>query len=117
VASLIESISTVAEQQALASETISRSMNEVGEISTKTSSATKQTALAMQTMTKTADQLRVSVEAFKISERQAEEPTQAEGMLASDGQEEVAPDADSILEQQWKAPSGQEGMIAPEALN
>ena len=68
VAKMVHSISTSAEKQAKASEIVSKTMAEVGEISSKTSEATKITARSMQTVAKTASELSVSVEAFKISE-------------------------------------------------
>jgi twitching motility protein PilJ len=67
VAKMVHAISTSAEQQAEASTTVSNTMMEVGEISTKTSEATKMTAQSMQMMAKTADQLSISIEAFKLS--------------------------------------------------
>ena len=69
VAELVQSISVKAKQQAKASQNITKTMEEVGEVSSKTSSASRNTALSMQNMAKTAKQLQVSVEAFKLPEQ------------------------------------------------
>lgn len=74
VAKMVHAISMSAEQQAEASATVSNTMMEVGEISTKTSEATKMTARSMQMMAKTADQLSISIEAFKIAKDKDESP-------------------------------------------
>jgi twitching motility protein PilJ len=68
VAKMVHTISTSAEEQALASETVSRTMANVGQISHKTSEATQKTARSMQVMAKTADKLSVSVEVFKVDD-------------------------------------------------
>jgi twitching motility protein PilJ len=70
VAGSIQKISAAAKQQAEASESISKTMEEIGEISSQTSTASRHTAVSMQNMAKTAQHLRVSVEAFKLEEDQ-----------------------------------------------
>ena len=66
LAELIESISLASKQQSRASDNIAKTMEEVGEISSQTSAASKQTAMSMQGMAETAENLRQSVEAFKL---------------------------------------------------
>lgn len=68
VAKMVHTISTSAEEQALAAESVSQTMANVGEISHKTSEATQKTARSMQVMAKTADKLSVSVEVFKLGD-------------------------------------------------
>ncbi len=72
LAELVQSISTAAKQQARASENIAKTMEEVGEVSTQTSASTSQTAVSMRNMAETSDQLRVSVEAFKLAGEEEE---------------------------------------------
>lgn len=67
---IIQSISLASKQQARASENIAKTMEEVGEISAQTSAASRQTAVSMKKMADTADQLRVSVEIFKLVDDQ-----------------------------------------------
>jgi twitching motility protein PilJ len=92
VAKLVHSISISAEQQAEASTTVSNTMMEVGQISTKTSEATKVTAQSMQMMAKTADQLSVSVEAFKIADdKDASPEVTGDPMQTAGGSVETGP--------------------------
>lgn len=72
VAKMVYAISQVSKEQAVASETATRTMTAVGEISTQTSKASKQTALSMQIMSKIAERLRVSVETFKVEDKEIE---------------------------------------------
>jgi methyl-accepting chemotaxis protein len=76
VAQMIHTISTTSEKQAFASESATKTMVSVGEISSKTSKASKKTAESMQTLSKIAKDLRVSVEAFKIEKKLKAEPAQ-----------------------------------------
>ncbi|MBW1985578.1 MAG: chemotaxis protein, partial [Deltaproteobacteria bacterium] len=69
---LIQSISNVAEEQAAVSESIATAMGEVGEISSDTAQATQTTSFAMKELTKISDELRESVEIFKVEEADAE---------------------------------------------
>ena len=69
LAELIQSISMAAGQQARASENISNTMEEVGEISAQTSAASRQTAVSMGNLAETSDQLLSSVAAFKLDEK------------------------------------------------
>jgi twitching motility protein PilJ len=73
LADLIQSISAAAVKQAQASESILKTMEEVGEISSQTSTASRQTAMSMQNLAKTSEQLRVSVSAFRLGETEMEE--------------------------------------------
>ena len=76
VAQMIHTISTTSEKQAFASESATKTMVSVGEISSKTSKASKRTAESMHALSKIAKDLRVSVEAFKIEKELKVEPTQ-----------------------------------------
>ncbi len=73
LADLIQSISAAAVKQAKASESILKTMEEVGEISSQTSMASRQTAMSMQNLARTSEQLRVSVSAFRLGEREMEQ--------------------------------------------
>jgi twitching motility protein PilJ len=68
LAELIQSISMASTQQSKASQNISKIMEEVGEVSSQTSAASRQTAMAMDKLSETSDQLRSSVEVFKLDE-------------------------------------------------
>jgi methyl-accepting chemotaxis protein len=68
LAKMIQSITSAADKQAKVSETIATTMESVGEVSTKTSSESIQTAVSMRNLAETADKLRQSVEVFKIAE-------------------------------------------------
>ena len=74
LAELIQSISTSSEQQVKASDDIATTMEEVGEISTHTSNASRQTALSMQNLAETSGQLRISVEAFHLEDEDSPQP-------------------------------------------
>jgi len=74
LAELIQSISTSSKEQAKTSDEIAKTMAEVGEISTHTSSASRQTALSMQNLAETSEQLRVSVEAFRLEDEDSPQP-------------------------------------------
>ena len=65
-ADLIHSISGASRQQAETAETITRTMESIGDISKNTSEASQKTALSMKKLAQTSDQLRVSVETFKL---------------------------------------------------
>ncbi len=68
LAELVQAISTAAKQQAQSSENISTTMKKVGHISSQASFQGKQTALSITNLAKTSEQLRESVEAFKLAE-------------------------------------------------
>jgi twitching motility protein PilJ len=87
VAEMVNSISLVSKEQAIASETAMKTMTAVGEISNQTSKASKQTALSMQIMSKIAERLRVSVETFKVEENTTEKQSKRKMMTK---QERVA---------------------------
>ena len=78
LAELIQSISVASEQQAGTSESIAKTMEEVGEISAQTAAATREAAVSMHAMADTADKLRVSVEVFKLEEAQEEKAREHE---------------------------------------
>ncbi|MCP4747724.1 MAG: HAMP domain-containing protein [Desulfobacteraceae bacterium] len=96
VAAMVHTISSSAKEQASASESISKTMTEVGQISSKASDATKKTAQSMKSMTTTAHQLRVSVEAFKIEEDPAEDETAYEEPIDGDEKTTGGKDDDII---------------------
>lgn len=73
LADLVESISNSAGDQVLLSETISNVMEEVGEISRQSSLSTQDTAASMNILSKTARDLRASVEVFKIGDEEEAE--------------------------------------------
>lgn len=66
LANLIESITQAATEQVRMSETVVHSMRAVGEVSDETSKVSQDTAVLMDTLNKTAHQLRESVEVFKV---------------------------------------------------
>ena len=66
LAELVQSILMAAKQQARASEDITKTMEELGAVTSQTSAASKQTALSMENLAETADKLSVSVASFKI---------------------------------------------------
>ena len=70
LAAMIQSISTAATEQSNHSEKISSTIEAVGEISVKTSSASVKTALSMRKLSDSAERLRESVMAFKLAEEQ-----------------------------------------------
>jgi len=65
---LIQSISRAATQQAKASDSITKTIEEVGEVSAKNTAASRQTALAIKQLSETSEELAVSVETFKLDE-------------------------------------------------
>ncbi len=80
LAELIQSISTAAIQQAKASDSITKTMEKVGKVSAQNSVASRQTAVAIQRLSQTSEQLATSVETFKLDEAanpQPEEPVEA----------------------------------------
>ena len=66
LADLIESITQAAAEQVRMSESVVENMVEVGGVSNETSKASQETATLMNTLNKTAHQLREAVEAFKV---------------------------------------------------
>jgi len=63
---LIQSISEASKQQAEASETITKTMEDIGDVSSKTSSASRETALSMKNLAEMSDQLNESVAVFRL---------------------------------------------------
>jgi methyl-accepting chemotaxis protein len=66
LAELIASIARVAEQQARGSEVLSRSMQEISNVTRKTARGTKETAAAIGALARLADELHGSVSTFRI---------------------------------------------------
>jgi twitching motility protein PilJ len=71
LAELIEAITGATTNQVKMSETISKTMEEVGEVSRESSLSTQDTAASMNILSKTARDLRSAVEVFKIGETDA----------------------------------------------
>ncbi len=70
LAQLIEAITSATNNQVQMSETISRTMEDVGEVSRESSLSSQDTAASMNALSRTARDLRSAVEVFKISEIQ-----------------------------------------------
>ena len=70
LAELIESITSSTTDQVRVSETISKAMQEIGEISRESSLSTQETAASMNVLSKTARDLRAAVEVFKVGDTQ-----------------------------------------------
>jgi len=68
LAELIQSISIAATQQAKSSENITKTMEEMGSVSSKNLAASRQTTQAINRLAATSDELAASVETFKIDE-------------------------------------------------
>jgi methyl-accepting chemotaxis protein len=66
LAELIQSISQASRQQARGSEAISRTMVEIAGVTQQTAAGTKQAAVSISNLASLADQLRASVETFKL---------------------------------------------------
>jgi twitching motility protein PilJ len=71
LAELIEAITGATNNQVKMSETISKTMEEVGEVSRESSLSTQDTAASMNILSKTARDLRSAVDVFKISADEA----------------------------------------------
>jgi twitching motility protein PilJ len=71
LAELIEAITGATTNQVKMSEAISKTMEEVGEVSRESSLSTQDTAASMNILSKTARDLRSAVEVFKIGEAEA----------------------------------------------
>ena len=71
LAELIEAITGATNNQVKMSETISKTMEEVGEVSRESSLSTQDTAASMNILSKTARDLRSAVDVFKISTDEA----------------------------------------------
>jgi len=76
LAELIKSISMTATQQAKASDRITKTMEAVGKVSAQNSAASQKTALAIQRLSESSEQLATSVEAFKLDEDANQQSTQ-----------------------------------------
>ncbi len=68
LADLIEAITAATTEQVRVSEEISSTMQEVGEVSKESSLSSQETATSMDTLSKTARDLRAAVEIFKVAE-------------------------------------------------
>ncbi|MCP4372131.1 MAG: hypothetical protein GY797_29025 [Deltaproteobacteria bacterium] len=76
LAELIQSISMAATQQAKASDNITKTIEEVGEVSAKNFAASRQTAEAIKQLSVTSEELAESVETFKVDEAHKPQPEQ-----------------------------------------
>ena len=65
---LIQSTSEAAQQQAISSEAIAHSMNDIAGVTQQTASGTKQASVSIYNLAQLADELRQSVSAFKLDE-------------------------------------------------
>lgn len=74
LAQLIKSISMATTQQVAASEHISYTMEEMGQVSTKNLTTSQQTAVAMKKLAETSESLANSVETFKLGDNGASKP-------------------------------------------
>ncbi len=88
VAEMVHAIFQVSKDQVSASETATKTMTAVGEISNQTSKASKQTALSMQIMSKIAERLRISVETFKVEESKSSKREKEVPMIKKENREE-----------------------------
>ncbi len=70
LAQLIDAITAATTSQVQMSETISRTMESVGEVSRESSLSSQDTATSMNVLSRTAKDLRAAVEAFRIGENQ-----------------------------------------------
>jgi len=68
LAELIQSISIAATQQAKSSDNITKTMEDMGAVSSKNLAASRQTTQAINRLAATSDELAASVEAFKLEE-------------------------------------------------
>ena len=82
------SIAHVSEEQKLFSDTAVKSIMTVGEFSTQTVKTSRQIALSMQILSKISDQLRVSVETFKVEDQKTQEQDKSQPMIKSEEEEE-----------------------------
>lgn len=71
LAQLIEAITTATTSQVQMSETISKTMEDVGEVSRESSLSSQDTATSMNVLSRTARDLRSAVEVFQIGENQS----------------------------------------------
>ena len=69
LAEIIQSISLAAKQQARGSEGVARAMGEISEVTQQTSAGTKQAAVSIRNLVELADELRESMERFRLPER------------------------------------------------
>lgn len=98
---LIQSISNAAEEQSVVSEVIAVTMEEVGDISETTAQATKQTSDSMKELARISDELRTSVEIFKIREeavQAAEEPSHVKEGKSDEKPSEMTDSEEEIVE-------------------
>jgi methyl-accepting chemotaxis protein len=76
LAELIQSISMAATQQAKSSENITKTMQQMGAVSSKNLAASRKTSRAIKQLAKTSNSLAASVEAFKLGDSQTRQPEQ-----------------------------------------
>lgn len=66
---LIQSITQASKQQARGSESVAKSMGEISEVTQQTSAGTKQAAVAIRNLAELADELRESLDRFRLPKR------------------------------------------------
>jgi methyl-accepting chemotaxis protein len=88
LAQLIKSISMATTQQVAASENITNTMEEMGQVSAKNLTASQQTAAAMKKLAETSEKLAISVETFRLGDNGASKP---EPRLAVENNEALKP--------------------------
>jgi methyl-accepting chemotaxis protein len=71
LSALIQSISLAATQQARGSESVAKSMGVISEVTRETSAGTKQAAVAIRNLAELADELRESLDRFRLPQRAA----------------------------------------------
>ena len=69
LAEIIQSISLAAKQQARGSEGVARSMNEISQVTQRTAAGTRQAAVSIRHLAELADDLRDSMDRFRLPER------------------------------------------------
>ena len=84
LAELIQSISTAATDQARASENITKTMEEMGEVSSHNLASSRQAAVAIKRLTGTSNKLAASVEAFKLAEDLQRQKQAKDGLRPTD---------------------------------
>jgi twitching motility protein PilJ len=119
LAQLIKSISMATAQQVSASENITNTMEEMGQVSAKNLTASQQTAAAMKKLAETSEKLAVSVETFKLGDNGGPRP---EHLITVEDIETLQPESQleaeineaPQLEHQLKAENDEAPQIAPQ---
>ena len=85
---MAHSISHVSKEQEIFLDTAEKRIMAVGEISTQTVKTSKQITLSMQILSKIADQLRISVEAFKVEKKESKTQDKNRPIIKSEGEKD-----------------------------